>query len=131
MTFRTETFTRSTVRSRPADVFVTAADSIAPAMRGEPNVVSIPTKWRHSRLDSSYFDNNDFDVVAPIVRRRFSELSSYVDQGRDVVWPSEGVDTGRAELWKRAPSILLLIEDLRADLEERANFKRRGRKANG
>ena len=125
MTFRTEQFiTRQMVRSDPKALFVfgdnmkgTGYGGQAASMRGERNTVGIPTKWAPYMTPNSFFSDDDFDVVAPVIQKRFQLLIDYMAAGGDVVWPADGVGTGRAELIQRAPRIWTLIETLHAFLQ--------------
>lgn len=82
-------------------------------MRGEPNAYGIPTKWSPGMSDSDFFCNDDYRFVAPILIKAHTFLKS-VDK---IVWPSDGIGTGLAELAQRAPQIWLAIEMIRQDLE--------------
>ena len=125
MTFRTEMFiTRAMVRAERNTLFVfgdnmkgAGRGGQAASMRGEPNTVGIPTKWGPYSTDSAYFADTDFDIVSPVIHARFQLLTNHLAAGGDVVWPVDGVGTGRAELQARAPRIWTLIDTLRALLE--------------
>lgn len=92
----------------------------AAAMRGEPNSVGVPTKWRPDRTFGAYFTDDDWrdgDVRHAIIGA-FTELRAALDAGRDVVIPVAGLGAGLAELPTRAPALHARIERAIARLEE-------------
>lgn len=122
--------TRAMVRLEPKTLFV-FGDNMqragraqgagqAQAMRGETNTVGIPTKWRPSMNEGSFFCDDDFDRVRPEIDAAFVRLALQLHLGGDIVWPADGIGTGRAELPKRAPLIWNYIEAERLSLEKLA-----------
>jgi hypothetical protein len=89
----------------------------AAAMRGEPNTIGVPTKWYPSMLAGSYFTDADWlnDKVALAIHYAFRSMRAFLDAGRDVVIPADGLGTGLAELPRRAPRIHRAIEERIAD----------------
>jgi hypothetical protein len=125
MPFRTEKFvTRDMLRDQPQTLFVFGDNMVhqgrggqAAEMRGEPNAVGIPTKWRPSMHEGAFFCDRDYSVVHHVIWPLFERLAKHLKDGGDVVWPADGIGTGKAELRERAPSIMNLIESLRSALE--------------
>jgi hypothetical protein len=105
------------MRSQPGTLFV-FGDNIAckgyggqaREMRGEPNAVGIPTKWKPFIDENAYFTNADFDRVKPAIDAQLWKIAEHLKRGGDVVWPSHGIGTGFAELNIRAPRIFTYIE---------------------
>jgi len=75
------------------------------ACRGEPNAVGIPTKKYPSMNESSFFTDDDYDLVKPLIDEAIERVGNHLLSGGDVVWPWDGIGTGRAELNVRAPKI--------------------------
>jgi hypothetical protein len=125
MSFRFEKLiTRWMVRNNPKTLFVFGDNMLgrggsgqARAMRGEDNVVGIPTKWRPSMLDNAFFTDGDFLAVRETIDARFQQLTDHLEAGGDVVWPTDGIGTGYAQLQQRAPLVLEYIESKRKALE--------------
>jgi hypothetical protein len=69
--------------------------------RYEPNTIGIPTKVS----PYSYLKDNDLDRWRCVAGGRFSQIAQAMDAGRTVVWPKDGIGTGRAQLKTRAPLI--------------------------
>lgn len=88
----------------------------AAAMRGEPNALGIPTKWRPANIPSAYFRDSDLPKVEQTIRDRFMRLEVHLACGKNVVWPEMGVRSGLASLQARAPAIYRLIEELKDNL---------------
>lgn len=88
----------------------------AAVMRGAPNAVGIPTKWEPAMHDDAFFADADWPFIADLVLDRFKRLVDHLAKGGDVVWPQDGVGTGRAKLRSRAPLIWGRIEGLREKL---------------
>lgn len=117
--------TRMMLRNSPEVLFV-FGDNMegrglggqAGQMRGEPNSIGVPTKWRPGRQERDYFtdaDLNDRDVWHAI-RGAFERIRKALETGHDVVIPTDGLGTGLAELPARAPKIHALIEAFIASL---------------
>jgi hypothetical protein len=81
-------------------------------MRGVPNAVGIPTKWRPSREPSAYFTNGDLrdGNVKQAIMGAIAELEKHLLAGGDIVYPADGVGTGLSELPTRAPDIMEFID---------------------
>jgi hypothetical protein len=119
--------TRGFVRTHPKSYFVFGDNMAregfggqAAAMRGEPNSIGIPTKWRPARDEPAYFTDGDWDNadVRSAIVEAFILIEKAVGRGRDVYMPCEGIGTGRAELPKRAPRIYGYIHDRLAKLTD-------------
>jgi hypothetical protein len=94
----------------------------AKEMRGEPNVIGIPTKWSPGRDDSEYFCDEDWTSYPDIARAigtAFDKIESKLIEGYDLVIPADGIGTGLAELDKRAPEIFKIIKAKLEDLQRR------------
>ncbi len=89
----------------------------AKEMRGEPNAVGIITKRKPSNLYGSFFYDDDFDEWFDLAKKDFQRILSHVEAGGVVVWPADGIGTGRAKLANRAPSILRYIDNFEEKLE--------------
>lgn len=113
--------TRAMVKAEPNTLFV-FGDNLARRgfggqareMRGEPNAVGIPTKYRPSMDEDAFF------IDTEECRREFSKatytnylrLTSHGYYGGHIVWPKDGIGTRLAELEKRAPKIYKMIKEL-------------------
>lgn len=93
----------------------------AAEMRGEPNAVGVPTKWRPGRQDRDYFTDDDIRDrhVWHAIHAAFERMRAALAEGRNVVIPFDGIGTGLAELPTRAPKIHAAIEAGIAGLEQR------------
>lgn len=122
---RRKRITRDLVRSDRKSVFV-FGDNMegkgyggqAAAMRGEPNTIGVPTKWRPDRTPGAYFTDDDAKNrdVWHAIHEAFQQMRSALAEGRNVVIPADGLGTGLAELPKRAPKFHAMIEAAIASL---------------
>lgn len=94
----------------------------AAEMRGEPNAIGVPTKWRPAHYPSACFTDADweYDGVKIAIRAAFVTAEMFLDAGYDVVIPADGLGTGLARLSKAAPVILREIDALISGLEARS-----------
>lgn len=91
----------------------------AAAMRGEPNVIGIPTKKSPTYADAAYFTDREFNRNKAAIDRAFARLTKAVsDAIRVIVVPSDGLGTGRAELDKRAPRTFAYLQGRLAELSD-------------
>lgn len=79
-------------------------------MRGEVNAVGIPTKWKPSNAPGSFFIDRDFEEVRPLIDAAFMKLAAHLRTGGVVIWPANGIGTGRANLRQVAPLITAYID---------------------
>ena len=120
--------TREMVRAEPETLWV-FSDNMdregyggqAREMRGEPNAVGVPTKWRPSRHPDAYFTDADADNpdVRSAIMHAFAMMRYALEAGRDVVIPAAGLGTGLADLPTHAPRIHRAIEAHILSLEEK------------
>lgn len=95
-------------------------------MRGEPNAIGVPTKWRPDNDEDAFFDDRTFDefpIVKAAIDVAFMRLWEAMANGRDVVIPADGLGTGLADLANRAPTVLTYIEAKIAALEKAAEAR--------
>lgn len=105
-------YTREMARAAPRTLFV-FGDNMrregfggqARELRGEPNAVGIPTKWKPRRVPDAYFTDADLPLVKEAIDLAFDRLEAHLRAGGDVVYPVDGVGSGLAMLAERAPSI--------------------------
>jgi hypothetical protein len=109
--------TRAMLRAEPDKLFV-FGDNMqryglggqAKEMRGEPNAVGIPTKHAPHMGAGAFFHSNDFDRWYVASHPDFVRIENHVINGGVVVWPEDGIGTGRARLAQGAPNILNKIK---------------------
>jgi hypothetical protein len=117
--------TRALVQSNRETIFV-FGDNMerrgyggqAAAMRGEPNTIGVPTKWRPERDEGAYFRDEDWQnsAVRSAITTAFDRMANALAEGVDVVIPANGLGTGLAQLPQRAPKINTYIEGCIANL---------------
>lgn len=82
----------------------------AAAMRGEPNAVGIPTKKLPSMANNAFFSDADFDRWREASLADWRRLFDQARKGGKIIWPKDGIGTGRAKLEENAPAIADAIE---------------------
>jgi hypothetical protein len=120
----TEWFTPAMCRAEPDALFV-FGDNLArrgkggqAVIRDEPNAVGIPTKRRPSRDSSAFFTDADLLEAMRAATPDLQRIADHLKAGGAVVWPADGIGTGRAELEHRAPVIWDWLMRAKARLEE-------------
>jgi hypothetical protein len=109
--------TRSMLRAEPDALFV-FGDCIAgwglggqaKEMRGEPNAVGIPTKWKPYMTPEAFFRDEDLPIVKERIVAPFDRLHQQLARFGKVVLPADGIGTGLARLDQHAPAIKRLID---------------------
>lgn len=110
--------TRTTVKSKP-DILFIFGDNMkrigfggqAKEMRGEPNVVGIPTKWAPSTHKDAFLSDDDWknrEVVSAIVNALII-IEKHLMDGKNVIMSKHGIGTGKAKLEQKAPFIFNFI----------------------
>jgi RecJ-like exonuclease len=94
----------------------------AAEMRGEPNAVGVPTKWRPSMDEDAFFSDRDVlnRSVIDAIESAFIRLKRAILEGRNVVLPADGIGTGMAQLRIRAPLVAAFIAARQLELERLA-----------
>ena len=90
----------------------------AAEMRGEPNAVGIPTKNTPSNAPAAFFSDKDFETAKSVIDEACDQLETHLKNGGKVVWPEDGIGTGRADLANRSPKIWDYLEERRIQIEK-------------
>lgn len=89
----------------------------AAAMRGEPNVVGIPTKKLPSNGEDAFFTDTEFEQNKAAIDKAFARLPVIISTTDPViVIPADGLGTGRAQLESRAPLTFAYLQKRLEDL---------------
>lgn len=88
----------------------------AGSMRGEPNAVGIPTKFKPSMDPDAFFTEEGADVIIAHLEKDFRRLFEFEGV---IVWPADGIGTGLAKLPEKAPTVWAYIEEQRLKLERK------------
>ena len=92
----------------------------AKEMRGEPNAVGIPTKVSPSMASSAFLTDDMFHTWMSEAKPDFDRITEHPK----VIWPYDGIGSGRARLRTSAPKILTCINNfLSLELRERGNLE--------
>ena len=98
--------TRDLIKRSPKVIFLFGDNLLgkgfggqAREMRGEPNVVGIPTKKAPSMNPAAFFNDAEFEDNKRAIDRAFARIPD----GWAIVIPSAGIGTGLAQLEQRAP----------------------------
>jgi len=107
---------RDDLSSNPTVLYVFGGNVRGQGMRGQalygqhmPNGVGIPTKWEPNANPGSYFSDEQFDEVIPLIEPHFNRLKAHLHSGGVVVWPTDGIGIGYAKLDRLAPEIYKYI----------------------
>lgn len=73
-------------------------------MRGEPNAVGLPTK--RGPAPTAFLSDQDYVRVLQTNFKDINNLVLHLGRGGVVVWPEDGIGTGRAQLEKHSLAIL-------------------------
>src|SRR3546814_18765938 len=69
------------------------------------NAVGIPTKLRPSMDADAFFSDADYERAKWAFDEAFIRMAKHLSDGGTVIWPADGIGTGRALLSQRAPRI--------------------------
>lgn len=114
-----KTYTAEECRKAPNDIFVFGDNTVgkgkAPGagqavIRDEPNAFGVPTKVAPSNAASSFFSDKEEEIE--LVKSRLRELFKLGRQGKTLVFPEEGIGTGRAKMAEKSPKAFALMMDI-------------------
>lgn len=72
-------------------------------MRGEPNAIGVATKRLPSTKDEAFWTDTDYGRNVGCLEHDFRPIEAALRRGEIVVWPLDGIGSGRADLVNRAP----------------------------
>ena len=108
-------FSVKSVRAEPDKVFV-FADNLKrrgkggqAIIRGEDNAFGIPTKNDSHMREDAFWSDDLYDTHVEIIDAAFDDLAAFAGP-KTVVFPKDGIGTGRAQLRQRAPRLLAYID---------------------
>ena len=120
-------YTRKNIRDNPDQLFVfgdnferSGYGGQAREARDEPNAVGIPTKHKPSYADDAYLSDADLEWWTVMTADAWSRLFDHLHDGGTVIWPVDGIGTGRAKLDEKAPAIVKAIELYLSRMKEKA-----------
>lgn len=112
--------TRAMLKAEPNKLFVFGDNMIrkgmggqAAEMRGEPNAVGIPTKVLPSMATNAFLSDHDFDEWYTEAFKDIRKLQQFTGT---IVWPKQGIGTGRARLYVSSPKIARYLANLLSEL---------------
>lgn len=88
-------------------------------IRGLPNAIGLDTKHNRGLQPNSYFTDADYDTIMKHYDQQFADIENKIKQGYNVVIPSAGIGTGKAQLQARAPRIYMNLSNRLNDLAMR------------
>ena len=88
----------------------------AAAARGEPNAAGVRTKRAPSNAPSAFWTDDDFERNAAMIDEDLAPVRKHLASGGAVVWPADGIGSGRAQLAQRAPRTARYLADAAAAL---------------
>lgn len=109
---------RYDLKARPEVLFV-FGDNLArlgyggqaKEMRDEPNAVGVPTKRWPSWDEDAFYAGDAEPGAVQAIDAAFAKLEAHLIAGGTVVFPADGIGTGRAQLRERAPLLMALIHE--------------------
>ena len=123
---RIKQITSDMVRGMPNTVFVfddnmqrISPNGQAAAMRAEPNVVGMPTRWHLGAEPAAFFSDDDWrsNGIFQTISEAFDRIERALIEGRNVVFPSDGLGNGTTDLRRRAPLVHAFISSRILELE--------------
>jgi hypothetical protein len=111
-------YTRAFIREHPDWLFVFGDNFArkgyggqAAEARDEPNAIGVPTKRYPTTEDAAFLGNEDFEIWEQKSRLDRQQIEIALREGKIVVWPLDGIGSGRAKLAEKAPDIAKAIEE--------------------
>ena len=73
-------------------------------IRGLDNAFGIVTKRNRGTSYGSYIYNSDLEYFKTVVEASIDVLKEYQEEGKTIVFPADGIGTGKAMLKEKAPA---------------------------
>lgn len=120
--------TREMVRDNPQKIFIFGDNDEqvgfggqAAQMRGEKNVIGIPTKKKPDMNEGSFYTDLEFEENKLKINAAIKEILKKIREGYDIVIPENGIGSGLSELNKRAPKTFKFINSSILAIEKYIN----------
>ena len=122
--------TRKKLKDNPNDIYIFGDNLIekgfgglAKECRGEPNAFGIPTKKAPTMFPDAFFyeTKEDINLVFPIYIKKYKELKSLLDEDKNVMWPEGNIGVGLAKLPSKAPTIFMMLQEIKNNLIAHSN----------
>ena len=118
----TDNISREYVQSHPDEIFVYSENYLregygeeSKEMRGEPNTVGIVTRKKSGTTEDSFFNDLEFEENKIKINEGIKEIISFIDEGKKINFPTQGIGTDSSQLKLRAPKTYeFLIQTLKA-----------------
>ncbi len=117
-------YTRPYMRAHPDWLFIFGDNMLrhgkggqAAEARDEPNAIGIATKRKPEWGPDAFFCDADYDNWLAAERHAMARIARAAKRGRTIIWPLDGLGTGRARLEKSAPAIWHTLEQFRLSIE--------------
>jgi len=81
------------------------------AMRGEPNTIGVRTKMLPTSADNAYFSDDNFDCIKSMIDEDLSYVEEKLKHHGNVVFPSDGIGTGRAMMKEKCPLLFKYLQE--------------------
>lgn len=91
----------------------------AHACRGEPNTIGVRTKKRPDSKESSYYTDLEYEENIRKIGGDIDAIQLLLEQGNVVVFPTDGIGTGRACLRTKAPQTYIYLNNRLHALQEK------------
>lgn len=109
-------YTVARLRAEPAATFV-FGDNVQrvgtggqAVIRHEGNAFGVPTKWRPSMHTSALFYDDDHDAQLEVMVG-LDAIEEFLEQGKIVYWPKDGIGTGLSHWQIQAPKLLAYTQE--------------------
>ena len=104
------------LKANPSNIYVFGDNLIKrgkggqAVIRGCTNAFGIPTKRLPARTPNAYFSDKENEFIA--VDKALDDLMKYKIQGRTIIFPSQGLGTGLAQMATKSPKLFKHLNDL-------------------
>ena len=82
-------------------------------IRDENNAIGLPTKREPKNTPNAFLTDNDISAIEIASQRDRKRLIDFVQNGKIVIWPLDGIGTGRAALQHHAPKVAEYWEEFK------------------
>ena len=99
-------------------VFFYVPRSTQACIRQLHNVIGIPTKRSRWTNDEDYFNDSDLKSFSFLLDFAIKEIKQKMEEGKTIVFPENGIGTGKALMAEKAPSLFKhLCERLKTEFD--------------
>lgn len=116
---QTEWYTKEQIENNKDTFFVfgdnkerTGTGGQALHCRNQPNAIGIITKAKPTYNEDAFLSDDDLAYNCALITKDYLRVIYLLKQGKTIIFPADGIGTGRADLANKAPLTFMFVQTM-------------------